>query len=142
MLDVVAPVDVVELGCVLEVESLGDWLVPVVVELADVDDPLSVAPAVEPSPRAVLSPPPVGVAPPPPIIIEVPPVAGALVLAGMVIVTVEVVLVVPMVALVVFAGATRARVRGGRTTTAGAVCSAWSALEYDAAAGAAGGAVR
>lgn len=140
VLDVVAPCDVVEVGCVVEVESLGDWLVPVVVELADVDDPVPVVLAGEPSPGSVVAAAPLRVARPPPIVIEVPPVAGVLLFVGTVIVTVEVVSVVSGIAFVELAGATRARCGAGAADTIGAAGSGCTALEYVGAGAAGGGA--
>jgi len=93
-LDVDDPSVVVEPGCVVELEALGDWLVPGVVEVV-VDCPVGVDAAAAPSPGASsLVPAPLGVAPPPLNIVEVPPVACDFIFVGTVTVVVETVTVV------------------------------------------------
>lgn len=129
VLDVVEPAEVVGLDGVVDVESVGDWLVPTVVVLVDGCVPFAVP--VEPSVGSVVVPEPSGVAPPPPIVTDVPPVDCVLRLVGIVTTLVDVVTVIGVVpAAAEVAGATRACGSGCAVATAGAASSGGPTLEY------------
>ena len=138
VLGVVGPPEVLEPGCVVELEALADCEVPGVVDVAEgtvevvVEGELSVG-------SSTLVPEPLGVAPPPLIIVEVPPVCCDLSLVGTATEVVEVVTVVGVVADGAGAiGAIRVCGRNGGAATAGAASSGGSALEYVTGAGTAG----
>lgn len=133
VLDVVEPVDVLELDGVVDVVPDGDWLVPTVVSL--VEDSVPSAVSVELSVGSVVVPEPSGVAPPPPIVTAVPPVEGTVCLAGIVMTVVDVVTVVGTAC--VAAGVVGARrVSGcdnGGVAAAGAASSGGLTLESEVA---------
>jgi hypothetical protein len=113
---------VVELDGVVDVESVGDWLVPTVVALVDGCVPFAVR--VEPSAGCVVVLEPSGVAPPPPIVADVPPVAGAFRLVGILTTVVDVVTVIGMApAAADVVGAIRTCGCGAAVATAGAASS-------------------
>jgi len=138
--EVVGPSEVVEPGCVVELDAAGVWAVPGIVDVVEgtdevvVEDELSVGCW---SLVAELA----GVAPPPPAIVEVPPVVCDGSLAGAVTVVVDVVTVVGVAAdRAVAVGAIRVCGSGRGTAATGAASSGGPTLEYvtGATTGAAG----